>query len=91
MKNITDYDMDDVLALIGMARRRSTLADILPAIGLIAVGAALGAGIGLAFAPASGTRLRRDLVEGVGGRLGQLRERMKREEKHTNSVGSHPS
>jgi hypothetical protein len=70
-KVMRGYDLDDALQLIGM-RRRSPMAVLLPAIGLLAAGAAIGAGIGLALAPSSGRRLRQDL----GGRLDQLRERV---------------
>ncbi len=70
-KVMRGYDLDDALELIGM-RRRSPLAAFIPAIGLLAAGAAIGAGIGLALAPSSGRRLRQDL----GGRLDQIRERV---------------
>ena len=50
------------------------------AFGLLAAGAIIGAGIGLAFAPSSGQRLRQD----VSGRLDQLRERVK-----SNSTGEY--
>lgn len=73
-KVMRGYDLDDALHLIGM-RRRSAMAVFLPAIGLLAAGAAIGAGIGLALAPSSGRRLRQDL----GGRLDQLRERVRRD------------
>jgi hypothetical protein len=74
-----DYDLEDALHLLGLARRRSTLSMILPAFGLLAAGAAIGAGVGLAFAPSSGRRLRED----VGGRLDHLKERVKREAAET--------
>jgi hypothetical protein len=80
-KVMRGYDLDDALQLIGM-RRRSAIAAFLPAIGLLAAGAAIGAGIGLALAPSSGRRLRQDL----GGRLDQLRERVKRDgESHSHA------
>ncbi len=69
------YDFGDALRLVGLARRRSMLGMFVPAIGLLAAGAAIGAGVGLAFAPSSGRRLRQD----VGGRLDQIRERVKKE------------
>ena len=76
------YELEDALRLIGLARRRSALAMLLPAVGLLAAGAALGAGIGMAFAPSSGERLRKD----VGGRLDQIRERVKKDsEKHSHA------
>jgi gas vesicle protein len=62
---------------------------MLPALGLLALGAAVGAGIGLAFAPSSGRRLRED----VGGRLDPIRDRVRKEsEKHSNAtISSSPS
>jgi len=81
-KLMRGYDFDDALRLVGMARRPSMLETLLPALGLLAAGAALGAGIGLVLAPSSGRRLRED----VGGRLDQIRERVKRETgKHSNA------
>jgi hypothetical protein len=83
------YELDDALRLIGVARRRSPIELMLPALGLLALGAAFGAGIGLAFAPSSGRRLRED----VGGRLDQIRDRVRKDsEKHSNAtVSSSPS
>jgi hypothetical protein len=75
MKNIIGYDMADVLALAGLARRPTMLEAILPAVGLIAVGAVVGAGLGLLFAPESGRLLRADVRQGVETRVGQLKER----------------
>jgi len=78
-KLLQGYELEDALRLVGLARRRSAMAMILPAVGLLAAGAALGAGLGLAFAPASGRRFRQD----VGGRLDHIRDRVKKEsEKH---------
>jgi hypothetical protein len=78
MKRLMGYDIEDVLELAGLQHRRSTLGIFLPALGLIAVGAAIGAGLGLAFAPAWARRLRED----VGNRLGHLREEAKKEAHH---------
>jgi hypothetical protein len=88
-KLMRGYELDDALRLIGVARRRSAMEMMLPALGLLFAGAAIGAGIGLAFAPSSGRRLRED----VGGRLDQIRERVKKEsEKRSNAtVASTPS
>jgi hypothetical protein len=82
-KLMRGYELDDALRLIG-ARRRSALETFLPALGLLAAGAAIGAGIGLALAPSSGRRLRQDL----GGRLDQLRERVRRESSEQGHVNA---
>lgn len=75
MKKVIGYDLDDILDLVGLERRRSVVGIVLPAIGLVAAGAAIGAGIGLMFAPSSGRRLRQE----VGDRFDQIRERVKSE------------
>ncbi len=75
MKHLIGYDVDDILDLVGLERRRTFLEFALPAFGFIALGAAVGAGIGLAFAPSSGRRLRQEM----GDRLDQIRERVKTE------------
>jgi len=75
MKNLIRYDIDDILDLVGLERRRSFMGAALPAIGFVALGAALGAGIGLMLAPSSGRRLRQE----VGDRFDQIRERVKSE------------
>jgi gas vesicle protein len=75
MKKVIGYDLDDILDLVGLERRRSIIGSMLPAIGLVAIGAAIGAGVGLMFAPSSGRRLRQE----VGDRFDQIRERVKSE------------
>jgi hypothetical protein len=82
-KLMRGYELDDALRLIG-ARRRSALETFLPALGLLAAGAAIGAGIGLALAPSSGRRLRQD----IGGRLDQLRERVRKESSEQGHVNA---
>jgi gas vesicle protein len=59
---------------------------IAPAIGLVAAGAAFGAGMGLVFAPLSGRRLRED----VGGRFDRLRDRFKKAPHSTRSANASP-
>jgi hypothetical protein len=75
MKNIIGYDIDDLLNFAGLQRRTTFLGGFLPAVGLVALGAAVGAAVGLSFAPSSGRRLRQDMTD----RFDQLREKMKNE------------
>ena len=75
MKKMIGYDLEDALDLIGLQRKQGILSMFLPVLGGLFVGAAIGAGAGLAFAPSSGRRLR----QGVSERLDQLRDRVKRE------------
>jgi hypothetical protein len=74
MKDAIGYDIDDILDLVGLRRRRAART-LLSAVALIALGAGFGAGAGLLLAPSSGRRLRQD----VGDRLDQFRERVKGE------------
>jgi hypothetical protein len=76
MKNIIGYDMADVLALAGLVRKPTTLENILPAIGLVAAGVVIGAGLGLFYAPESGRLFRDDVTRNVNARVGQLRDRV---------------
>jgi hypothetical protein len=76
MKNIIGYDMADVLALAGLARKPTTFETLLPAIGLVAAGIAIGAGLGLFLAPESARLLRDDVGRNVNYHMGQLRERV---------------
>ena len=64
MKNWTDFashlDVDDVLDLIGLERRRSAARYAFPIVGTLLLGAVVGAGLGVLFAPRSGRMLRMD-------------------------------
>jgi hypothetical protein len=81
------YELDDALHLLGLSRRRSMLGIFLPALGLLAAGAAIGAGVGLAFAPSSGRRFRQD----VGGRLDQIRDRVRTHRHEETNATSMPA
>ena len=61
VKLVRGFEADDLLGLIGLNRRHSTLQMIAPAIGLVSLGAAVGAGTALLFAPTSGAALRQRL------------------------------
>jgi hypothetical protein len=73
MRKSIDRGMKGVL--VGLGVRRAVRDVVLTAAGLIALGAAMGAGVGLMLAPSSGRRLRQD----VGERLDVIRNRIKRE------------
>jgi hypothetical protein len=77
MERIFRFRMDDALYVLGLRRRGTVLGTLVPAMGLLAVGAAIGASVGLAFAPAPGRRLRRDMTD----RLDQMRTRVMAEAK----------
>jgi hypothetical protein len=65
-------DLDDVLAVIGLERRRSRAERVLPALATVAVSAAVGAGAALLLAPRSGSELRHRISE----RAGNVKERV---------------
>jgi hypothetical protein len=67
-QTVTHLQPDDFLRVVGLARRRSYLAENLVLVGL---GALVGAGAALLFAPASGFETR----ERVANELGRVKEK----------------
>ena len=86
-------DVDDALGRIGLARRPTVSGQVLPAAGLIAIGALIGAGAALLLAPSSGTALRSRLsgeADELKHRLEDLGEKGRAvlENTHSNSTQS---
>ena len=75
LRHAIDYDVDDVLELIGLERRRSVIGMMVPILGVLAAGVAIGAGLGLFLAPTSGRQLRREAEDKVSN----IRERLRGE------------
>ncbi|MEO8901349.1 MAG: YtxH domain-containing protein [Polyangiaceae bacterium] len=73
---VSAVGLKDLLGVIGLERRPSVLDRALPAIGLIAVSAAVGAGIALLLAPTSGTKLRAKLADGLDDAKHRLSDRI---------------
>jgi len=67
VNNVSSFELNDVLGVIGLERRPSAFSRALPAIGLVAVSAAVGAGAALLLAPSSGDELRARLSDGLDG------------------------
>jgi len=65
LQAVEDLRLEDILGVVGLERRPGTLARFLPAVGLITVSAAVGAGIALLLAPSSGSKLRARLSDGL--------------------------
>jgi len=65
LKDITNLTKDDVLAIAGLASRRSTTERILAGAGYFAAGLIVGVGAALLLAPKSGKGLREDIGEGL--------------------------
>jgi hypothetical protein len=67
VRGIGDVEFNDILGVIGLERRPSSYSRVLPALGLVAVSAAVGAGAALLLAPSSGEDLRARLSDGLDG------------------------
>lgn len=79
LENLTNMSRMDVLRSIGLAPRVTDY--ILPALGIFAAGAVLGAGTALLLAPRSGEKLRRQIREEMRSKLGELEQLLEGEEK----------
>ncbi len=73
LKYLQDLEKDDVLEALGLEERSSGFSTFLGTVGIFALGALVGAGIGLAFAPKTGTELRNDLGEKLRRKADDLR------------------
>lgn len=65
VKSVENLRFDDMLGVIGLEQKPGVLARLLPAIGLVTVSAAVGAGAALLLAPSSGEKLRERLSDGL--------------------------
>jgi hypothetical protein len=65
IQSVESLKLSDVLNFIGLERRPNSVARFLPAIGLVTVSAAVGAGAALLLAPSSGSKLRARLSDGL--------------------------
>lgn len=73
---------EDILAALGLERKRSALDVILPAAGIFAAGVVIGTGVALLLAPKSGREMRRDLkgkADELTSRIGASAEGMAQE------------
>ena len=80
IKAVEGLSLNDALGAVGLERRPSSLSQFLPAIGLITISAAVGAGIALLLAPSSGTKLRARLADGLDDAKHRLSDRISRVE-----------
>ena len=86
IKTIERFRLDGALAALGLEKRPSTLAQVFPAAGLIAVSAAVGAGVALLLAPTSGRKLRARLSDGIDDAKHRLSDSIS----HYESAPAHP-
>lgn len=61
LDSIRGLGSEDILAALGLQRKRSALDVILPAAGIFAAGIVVGTGVALLLAPKSGREMRRDI------------------------------
>lgn len=87
IRGVTNVDPNDILHRVGLERRRTTADVVLPALGFIAVGAAIGAGLAVLFTPTTGAQVRgriakaaTDAKDKVEGMLGAGEEEEEEEE-----------
>jgi hypothetical protein len=73
-KAVRSVEWNDILGVIGLERRPSAFSRALPALGLVAVSAAIGAGAALLLAPSSGEELRSRLSDGLDGVKNRLED-----------------
>ena len=76
MKNLSK---DDLLAALGLQTRPSALGAIMGTLGLVGIGALLGAGAALLWAPKPGHELRRELGDRINGATRRVTERVREE------------
>lgn len=75
VQGVQEFGFDDLLAPVGLERRRSALDKVLPAIGYVGLGTVIGAGAALLLAPSSG----RELRQRVSSQLDEAKTRMNKE------------
>lgn len=79
LKAVSDYDLDDVLEMVGL-ERRSVAADLAADIGFFTLGCIAGALVGVFFAPSKGAELRSNMKKAIGEKgimgIGDLKQQI---------------
>jgi hypothetical protein len=81
------FEVDDVLGVVGLERRRSTLDRLLPALGIFGAGAAAGAACALLMAPSSGAETRERLGKRIQDAKDQLDEGLRHTQERIQEAG----
>lgn len=76
VRAVQGYGVSDLLGSVGLERRRTAMDRLLPAIGLIGLGTAIGAGVALLWAPSSGRELRARMSEQLDHAKERAKERI---------------
>jgi len=91
IKAARSFEANDLLGVIGLQRRRSAAQAILPAIGLISLGAVVGAGAALLIAPSTGSELRQRLSERLDKLTDKINEMQNHQPSASNAIHASPS
>ena len=65
ISDVSDLSKNDILSALGLAIKPSTTERVAGSLGLIGLGAIIGAGVALLLAPSSGQDLRNDLSQRI--------------------------
>ena len=79
LNDIRNLSKDDLLAVLGLQTRSSTVSDVFGSIGLIGLGMFIGASAALMMAPKSGRELREDLSTRLNGTTRRVADRVREE------------
>lgn len=74
--HVKDFSKDRLLEALGLAERRSGFALFMGTLGTFALGALLGAGVGLLSAPKAGRELRSKLRKQFNRQLAEMEQRI---------------
>ena len=66
VRNTYDHATDSLLDRLGLEQKRSTMEVIMPALAIFGAGLAVGAALGIMFAPKRGDELRTDIRHRIG-------------------------
>lgn len=66
VRNTYDSGVDSLLDRLGLEQKRSTMEVVLPALAIFGTGLAVGAALGVMFAPKRGEELRTDIRHRIG-------------------------
>jgi hypothetical protein len=83
-RDVRAVELNDVLGVLGLARRRS---NVVQNLALLGVGAAVGAGVALLLAPASGSETRKRLSQGVEKLSDQAAEKLQQAQEEISNLG----
>ncbi len=82
-----DFDGNDLLEWIGLQKRTSFWGSFFRELGVFCGGVCVGVGVGLLFAPKTGTELRSDVVEKIRGGAEKVTEAGQR---YAQELRTHP-